>query len=260
MGKIGGNPRVSLSLWSTYVLPRLTYGLVVLTLSKSEVQKLNQFHKKFLKQVMHLQERKADSAVYLLSGQLPLVADLHTRILGTLGSVLRSSSVEREIAERQIILKHHTSKSWFVYVNSILSQYKLPSTLDLLSTEFSKNAWKQTVDNQINAYLVDKLTLEASDKSSLRFLNTQKYGIGEVHYVWKNAGFNLMIIKKACMKARLMTGTYVLQSSRAKYNQYSVKPTCLLCGEDPEDLEHFLLKCRALTVTRTHLWKILYVF
>ena len=48
-GENGGNPRVSLSLWSTYVLPRLTYGLDVLTLSKSEVQKLNQFHKKFLK-------------------------------------------------------------------------------------------------------------------------------------------------------------------------------------------------------------------
>ena len=97
---------------------------------------------------------------------------------------------------------------------------------------------------------MDKIKLEASEKSSLRFSNTQKYEIGEVHYVWKNAGFNLMAIKKAGMKARLMTGTYVLQSNRAKFNQYSVNPTCLLCGEDPEDLEHFLLKCRALTVTR----------
>ena len=155
-GENGGNPRVSigvftsklirfrLSLWSTYVLPRLTYGLDVLTLSKSEVQKLNQFHKKFLKQVMHLQERTADSAVYLLSGQLPLVADLHKRILGTLGGMLRSSSIEREIAERQIILKDH--KSWFVYVNSILSQYKLPSTLDLLSTEFSQKKTRVETD------------------------------------------------------------------------------------------------------------------
>ena len=85
-----------MSLWSAYVLPRLIYGLDVLKLSKSEIQKLNQFHKKFLKQIMHLQERTADSAVYLLSGQLPLVADLHKRVLGTLGSVLRSSSIERD--------------------------------------------------------------------------------------------------------------------------------------------------------------------
>ena len=59
-GENGGNPRVSLSLWSAYVLPRLIYGLDVLKLSKSEIQKLNQFHKKFLKQIMHLQERTAD--------------------------------------------------------------------------------------------------------------------------------------------------------------------------------------------------------
>ena len=34
---------------------------------------------------------------------LPLVADLHKRVLGTLSSVIRSSSIERETAERQIL-------------------------------------------------------------------------------------------------------------------------------------------------------------
>ena len=50
-----------------------------------------------------------------------------------------------------------------------------------------------------------------SDKSSLRFLNTEKYEIGEVFYcVWKNAGFNPMAIKKVDIKTRLITGTYML--------------------------------------------------
>ena len=76
-----------------------------MTLANSEIQKLTQFHKKFLKQVMHLHERTADTAVYILSGQLLLVADLHKRVLGTLGSVLHSNSIERGLAERQILLK-----------------------------------------------------------------------------------------------------------------------------------------------------------
>ena len=59
-----------------------------------------------------------------------------------------------------------------------------------------------------------------------------------------------MAIKKAGIKARLMTGTYVLQSVRAKFNQYSVDPAYLLCGENPEDHEHFLLWCRSLTESR----------
>ena len=56
-----------------------------------------------------------------------------------------------------------------------------------------------------------------------------------------------MAIKKAGIKARLMPGTYFLQF---KFNQYSVDPTCLLCGENPEDHEHFLLRCRSLTESR----------
>ena len=111
---------------------------------------------------MHLHERTADTAVHILSGQLPLVADLHKRVLGTLGSVLRGNSIERELAERQILLKDKKSKSWFVYVGPILSQYTLPSTIDLLNTDISKEAWKQTVDKHVSAYWGGKIKHEAS--------------------------------------------------------------------------------------------------
>ena len=59
-----------------------------------------------------------------------------------------------------------------------------------------------------------------------------------------------MAIKKAGLIAKLMTGTYVLQSNHAKFNQYSVDPKCLLCGDDTEDMIHFLLKCRSLSEPR----------
>ena len=59
-----------------------------------------------------------------------------------------------------------------------------------------------------------------------------------------------MAIKKADSKIRLMTGTYVLQSNRSKFNQYNVNPTCILCKEEPEDQKHFLLRCPRLTDTR----------
>ena len=54
---------------------------------------------------------------------------------------------ERDVAERQILLKDKQSKSWFVYVGANLSQYNLPSTIDLLRTDISKEIWKQTVDS-----------------------------------------------------------------------------------------------------------------
>ena len=41
--------------------------------------------------------------------------------------------------------------------------------------------------------------------------------------------------KKAGIKAKLMTGKYVLQSVCAQFNQCSLDATCLLCGENTED-------------------------
>ena len=61
---------------------------------------------------------------------------------------------------------------------------------------------------------------------------------------------NPRTIKKTGIKARLMTRTYVLQTVRAKFNQYTADPTCLLCCENPEDHEHFLLRCHFLLESR----------
>ena len=36
-------------------------------------------------------------------------------------------------------------------------------------------------------------------------------------------------VRRAEIKARLLTGTYTLQSNRAKFNQYNVSPICKLC-------------------------------
>ena len=69
-GQNGVNPMVSLTMWNVFVLPCLLYGLDILTLIKTEISKINQSHKKFLKQIMHLPDRTADAAIYILSDQI----------------------------------------------------------------------------------------------------------------------------------------------------------------------------------------------
>ena len=72
---------VSLSMLNVYILPCLLYGLDILTLTESEIAKINQFHKKFLKQIMHLPDRTADAAIYILSGQIPVESEIHKHTL-----------------------------------------------------------------------------------------------------------------------------------------------------------------------------------
>ena len=71
------------------------------------------------------------------------------------------------------------------------------------NTEISKEAWKQTVDKHVSAYWVDKIKLEAIEKSSLKFLNTQNYKIGEVHYLWKMQALILWQLRKQASKQNL---------------------------------------------------------
>ena len=108
------------------------------------------------------------------------------------GGGLRSDSVERHLAERQIHVKDVKSKSWFVYVNKVLEQYGLPSTVDLLDAGYAKAQWKSLYEQAVNGYWSDKILEEAVGKTSMRFMNAQNYPIGLAHLVWRDAGFDII--------------------------------------------------------------------
>ena len=76
-GLNGVNPEVSLSPWKTYIRPRLLYGLESIKLSKSDLLKLELYQRDFLRQIQHLPERVAMCSVYILSGLLPIKAEIH---------------------------------------------------------------------------------------------------------------------------------------------------------------------------------------
>ena len=57
-------------------------------------------------------------------------------------------------------------------------------------------------------------------------------------------------ISRIHTKVRLLTGVYVLKVNRSAFYQNQVSPTCLLCKEDDETTEHFILHCSALNHVR----------
>jgi hypothetical protein len=46
-----------------------------------------------------------------------------------------------------------------------------------------------------------------------------------------------------------MSGAYILQSNRANFNKNKGDPTCMICGLDAEDIEHFVLNCNQLALS-----------
>ena len=85
--------------------------------------------------------------------------------------------------------------------------------------------------------------------------NTQWFKIfanGTAHMVWGSLTANPREVEMASVKARLLTGTYVLQANRARFNQYEVNPTCTICKEEPENRLHFILRCKQLDDNRRY--------
>ena len=50
----GVNPEVSFSIWQTYIRPRLLYGLESINLSKCDIQNLELYQRKVIRQLLHL--------------------------------------------------------------------------------------------------------------------------------------------------------------------------------------------------------------
>ena len=70
--------------------------------------------------------------------------------------------------------------------------------------------------------------------------------IGQTHVVWSSLESTLSDVRKGITKSRMLTGTYLLQSNRYRFNNSFENPICKCCGLETEDIGHMLLDCPAL--------------
>jgi DNA-directed RNA polymerase specialized sigma54-like protein len=104
-----------------------------------------------------------------------------------------------------------------------------------MSGHFKKLDWKGIVKKSINTYWTTKLQQDCQSKSSLSLLSTTSLEMGKTHIVWD--------VRKAITKARMLTGTYMLQTLKSKFNQAEVDPTCPICRLETETMTHVITNC-----------------
>ena len=61
--------------------------------------------------------------------------------------------------------------------------------------------------------------------------------------VWKTVESSVTDVKKAVVKARILTGTYILQKNRQTFSNGTVDAVCRHCRLEEEDLLHLLSRC-----------------
>jgi hypothetical protein len=110
-----------------------------------------------------------------------------------------------------------------------------------------KLKWKVTVKKAIYSHWEDKLKKEATEQTSLQFLNLDACALGQVHQIWR-CGADPLQTSMAMVKARLLVQRYALAGTHCAGKHRSTK--CPLCDGPQEDIRHFILQCPLLDKAR----------
>lgn len=246
-GSNGLNPAVSLKLYQCYVLPRLLFGLEVLPLTVTQTLFLSRFHIKVLRRIQSLPDRTASGAVYLLLGALPIEAEIHKRQLSFIYNILKSENdCMQTLTERQIAINLDNPLSFYSRVSDVLLKYGLPNIASMKECLVSKLQWKQQVKQAVNTFWTKQLNADIADKSSLKYLAKANLQIGSTHPVWQSLQSSVIDVKRGITKCRMLTGTYILQATKHRFNLLTEDPLCRSCAMESEDLVHMITTCPVL--------------
>ena len=253
-GRNGLDRETIISLIKTYVLPVLTYGLEIVLPSGKNMECLQMYFKKLLKQLLSLPNNVADISIYILSGLLPIEAEIHLKALSLFGNITRAkrSSVELKLADRQLLLKNRNNHSWFVDIKKICLKYDIQQCYQFLTNPLTKSKWKTLIKEKVCDYWADRINNITRYYSSLKYIEGS-YTIGKIHPLLSTNTSCTRDINRIPVRVKLATGTCILQFNRAKFNSGYISPLCKLCNENNEELSHFLLYCPILENERKQL-------
>ena len=244
-GTNGLNPVISSQVMTTQVLPRMTYGLEATTIQGKDYRLLNKAYKALLRQQQGLPERTATEAIYLLTGKFAAETYINYKTLLLFGAICRNGTGTPlyELCIRQLS-QPDSSHSWFVHVRGLATSYDI-DILSPLQHSWTKAAWKRHMKEAIFGRAYINLLHTAVSKSSLQWLDLQLCKQGVPHPVWKTSAYNLAETRKAAIRVKILTGTYIFEETLLKYGK-SQDATCKICKEEPEDVSHFILRCQPL--------------
>ena len=220
------------------------------------MEQLNIHYKKVLKQILSLYINVADPAIYILSGLLPIEAEIHIKVLTFFGNITRSehTSIEWRLAERQLQVKSYDSNSWFMDIRKICIKYDITDPYTYLENPLPKSQWKSLITKHVHQYWKNAIEENMLLYTSLKYLDSN-YNIGRIHPLLKSQSANIQDIRRIPTRLKIVTGTYILQTNRAVYSTHLISATCNLCRNADETLQHFVLCCEALQDIREPLIK-----
>ena len=243
-GVDGLGPRVSFKIVNLYILPKLLHGLDAIVLGKKDLEKLESFYRRTLRQLQGFPENSAKEVIYLLFGSATLEALYHIKVMTLFGMICRLPPMHQlhQLCRRQLALRDTHKNSWITLLTQIGEKYNIQLDKQILFP-WPKNIWKKYIRQTIKETNIHELSCSAGNKSSLKWLVLEKMNT-EVHPIWQTAPHSWKGNEAANVRARMLIGRYKTEKLLHKFKLKS-SSICSLCKEGEEGTCHMITRCRA---------------
>ncbi|CAC5378067.1 unnamed protein product [Mytilus coruscus] len=228
--------------------------------SRSSTSELNKYaktravSKTTLKKILSLPPNTPDPAIYIISGLLPIEAQIDTKSLILFNNICRQNnrSKEKQLAYRQLLIKPDNSNSWYIAIKKLLYKYDFSDIIQFLDNPPKKFEWKNIIQKKVDLYWIHKIIQNSRSYPTLTYLNCDIFLPRKIHPIidLNNDNNPSKGALSIAIKLKLVTGTFMTQSKRASFTK-SEYPLCKLCDDEDEDIEHLLLKCKVLEPIRS---------
>ena len=88
--------------------------------------------------------------------------------------------------------------------------------------------------------------------TALKNLSVNNLRVGTTHLIWRTVESSVTDVRKAIVKARILTGTYILQKNRHTFSSGTVDAVCRHCYLEDEDLLYLTSRCPAVYNIRSN--------
>ena len=104
--------------------------------------------------------------------------------------------------------------------------YDLSSITELQANLPLKISWKKLVRKEVEKFWLKRLQNDATAKTTLKYLAIKHLEVGTSQPLWKMKLKTRIAVKKSIIKARIITGTLVLQKDRHRFNKFDISSIC----------------------------------
>ena len=207
---------------------------------KEEITSLQTIQLKYIKRIFHVPSSTPNSVTFLETGILPIEQEIDVRRLNFLHHIL---SLDHDDPVRSMYsqqLKYTFEKNWANNVRDVRESFGIECTDEEVS-QMTNNKWGNIVKRKAKQYA---LTLLNTELSKVKIGNS----VGQYNQLKRQEYISSLPPSHARKLFQVRTGVIDLRAIRKYwYND----PTCRLCKDGEEDVEHVVNKC--CMITRTHI-------